>query len=221
MFTGFTDETVDFMWGIRFNNERAWFEAHKDTYLTQFYQPMRELGDELYDFIRDKRPNAGLIRKVSRIYRDARRLYGRGPYKSHLWFSLRMAGEHWAEQPVFWFEIYPEGYSYGLGIYQALPATMARFRQAVDRDPREMRKLAQAFQAQDRFRLEAEEYKRPKGCPEPPLDQWYNRKSLDLTCSRPADDLLYSPALVGELTEAFESLMPYHRYFSALCLRAD
>ena len=47
MFTGFTDETVDFMWGIRFNNERTWFEAHKETYLTQFYQPMRELGDEL------------------------------------------------------------------------------------------------------------------------------------------------------------------------------
>ena len=41
MFTGFTDETVDFMWGIRFNNERAWFEAHKEIYLTHFYQPMR------------------------------------------------------------------------------------------------------------------------------------------------------------------------------------
>ena len=51
MFTGFTDETVDFMWGIRFNNERAWFEAHKEIYLTHFYQPMRELGDELYDYI--------------------------------------------------------------------------------------------------------------------------------------------------------------------------
>ena len=36
MFTGFTDETVDFMWGIRFNNERAWFEAHKEIYLTHF-----------------------------------------------------------------------------------------------------------------------------------------------------------------------------------------
>ena len=29
MFTGFTDATVDFMWGIRFNNERPWFEDHK------------------------------------------------------------------------------------------------------------------------------------------------------------------------------------------------
>ena len=80
MFTGFTDETVDFMWGIRFNNERAWFEAHKEIYLTHFYQPMRELGDELYDYIAAKRPDLGLIRKVTRIYRDVRRLHGRGPY---------------------------------------------------------------------------------------------------------------------------------------------
>ena len=34
MFTGFTDATVDFLWGIRFNNERPWFEAHKETYLS-------------------------------------------------------------------------------------------------------------------------------------------------------------------------------------------
>ena len=67
MFTGFTDETVDFMWGIRFNNERTWFEAHKDIYLTKFYQPMKELGDEIYDFLQGERPDYGLIRKVTRI----------------------------------------------------------------------------------------------------------------------------------------------------------
>ena len=26
MFTGFTDAAVDFMWGIRFNNERPWLK---------------------------------------------------------------------------------------------------------------------------------------------------------------------------------------------------
>ena len=32
MFQGFSQETVDFMWGIRFNNEKSWFEAHKADY---------------------------------------------------------------------------------------------------------------------------------------------------------------------------------------------
>ena len=85
MFTGFTDATVDFMWGIRFNNERAWFEAHKEDYLQSFYRPMKELGAEVYDYISAKRPEDPLVCKVTRIYRDARRLHGRGPYKDHLW----------------------------------------------------------------------------------------------------------------------------------------
>ena len=75
MFTGFTDETVDFMWGIRFNNERSWFEAHKEIYLEHFYRPMTELADEIYAFLREQRPDYGLVRKVTRIYRDARRLH--------------------------------------------------------------------------------------------------------------------------------------------------
>ena len=88
MFTGFTDETVDFMWGIRFNNERSWFEAHKEIYLERFYRPMTELADEIYAFLREQRPDYGLVRKVTRIYRDARRLHGRGPYKESLWFTV-------------------------------------------------------------------------------------------------------------------------------------
>ena len=35
MFQGYTQETVDFMWGIRFNNERGWFLEHKQQYQTQ------------------------------------------------------------------------------------------------------------------------------------------------------------------------------------------
>ena len=69
MFTGFTDATVDFMWGIRFNNERPWFEAHKETYLNEFYRPMKELGSEIYDFLSEKRPEDPLVCKVTRIYR--------------------------------------------------------------------------------------------------------------------------------------------------------
>ena len=44
MFTGYCDNTIDFLWGIRFNNERPWFEAHKGDYLRYLLQPTRELG---------------------------------------------------------------------------------------------------------------------------------------------------------------------------------
>ena len=53
------------------------------------------------------------------------------------------------------------------------------------------------------------------------MDQWYNRKNLDLTCDREIDDLLYSRALVDELLQAYEALMPYYRYFSRICSQGE
>ena len=85
----------------------------------------------------------------------------------------------------------------------------------------DLRSSAKNFQKQTRFRLEGEEYKRAKGHPQPPLDQWYNRKTIDLTCQREIDALLYSPGLVEELLDAFEELLPYYHYFTALCSRGE
>ena len=39
MFTGFTPETVDFLWGIRLNNNRDWFLEHKKQYTDTLYAP--------------------------------------------------------------------------------------------------------------------------------------------------------------------------------------
>ena len=108
MFTGFTDATVDFLWGIRFNNERPWFEAHKETYLSELYRPMKDLGAEIYEFLSERRPDDPMVCRVSRIYRDARRLHGRGPYKDHLWFCVERPSEDWTTRPTFWLELGPE-----------------------------------------------------------------------------------------------------------------
>ena len=88
MFQGYSQETVDFMWGIRFNNERGWFLAHKDDYQQHLLAPTRELGQAVYEGLSAALPQEPLILKVSRIYRDARRLHGQGPYKDHLWFCV-------------------------------------------------------------------------------------------------------------------------------------
>ncbi len=90
------------------------------------------------------------------IYRDARRLHGRGPYKDHLWFTLRRA----TVEPVFYFQVIPEGYEYGMGYYcpQALPH--GRLPSALPANPERMETLAQKLNEQDLFHLEGEEYKR-------------------------------------------------------------
>ena len=180
MFQGFSNETIDFMWGIRFNNEKGWFEAHKAEYLQYFYEPLKSLSREVYAAMCEAYPDLGLISKVSRIYRDARRLHGRGPYKDRLWMSIEQPVEEWTSHPVFWFELAPEGYSFGMGYYSARPLTMAKFRARLDRDPRPFETLVRRFHHQDRFVLESECYKRPKGHPGALLQDWYNSKNFSL-----------------------------------------
>ena len=46
---------------------------------------------------------------MTRIYRDVRRLHGRGPYKESLWFSIEQPSEEWTAHPTFWFELMPGG----------------------------------------------------------------------------------------------------------------
>ena len=66
MFHGFSQETVDFMWGIRFNNEKSWFELHKADYQTYFLTPMKELGAQVQSALLDRFPQSGLNLKISR-----------------------------------------------------------------------------------------------------------------------------------------------------------
>ena len=47
MFQGFSQGAVDFLWGVRFNNERSWFEAHKQEYLDLVIAPLQELGRQV------------------------------------------------------------------------------------------------------------------------------------------------------------------------------
>ena len=64
MFQGFTDATVDFMWGIRFNNERGWFMEHKQVYQEALLQPVKDLGAEVYEAVHEMLPDEPLMLKV-------------------------------------------------------------------------------------------------------------------------------------------------------------
>ena len=131
MFTGFTPETIDFLWGIRMNNNRDWFLEHKKQYVDTLYQPMKSLGAELFQPFLNR---TGDILKVSRIYRDAR-LHHPQPYKESLWICIRRDVEWWAENPCLFFEIRPEGVSYGFSLWKPKSSAMEAFRRRLAAHP--------------------------------------------------------------------------------------
>ena len=217
MFTGYSDQTIDFLWGIRFNNERPWFEAHKGEYLQYVLQPTRELGEELYAYMAEKYPELWLNLHDSRNYPDARRLYGRRPYKDHLSISLRHETEARPCRPEFYFEINPEGYAWGMGFWGATPQVMERFRRLAAEDPAPFEKLVRKFNRQGGFTLQGEAYKRPKAAPSPLLAPWFAQKHIVLGREAAHDEAILSPRIVECLKADFSFLTPFYRYFAALC----
>lgn len=212
MFQGFSDATIDFMWGIRFNNERTWFNQHKQEYLDHFYGPIKELAGELFGRLDGENPELGLFCKVSRIYRDARRLHGRGPYKDDLWFSFRGPGEQWHDHPTFWFELCPDHWSYGLGFWCAQAATMAKLRARLDRRPQQAWELLRGLNSE--FQLTGPEYAKAKKPPIPELAQWYNKKNFSFEHSEKNSAVLYDHSLVDRLYEGMQSLVPFYRFLA-------
>jgi uncharacterized protein (TIGR02453 family) len=216
MFTGFSQRTLDFMWELRLHNEKPWFEAHKDEYLQDFLAPMKELGREVFARVTEARDDHGFIHKVSRIYRDARRVRGGEPYRDHLWFSVERPSENWTGTPVFWFELSPDNWSYGLGYWLASPATMAKLRARIDRKPKAFEQLIAFLDRQDEFVLDGPEYKRRKAAPTPKTEPWYNKKGLSLIHIQENGPELYEPTLADRITKGFLSLMPLYDYLITL-----
>lgn len=220
MFTGYSDKTVDFFWQIRFNNSREWFHPRKDEFNAVIMNPTRELANELYDWFQEKYPKLNLNLHISRIYRDARRLFGRGPLKDHIWFSFQNEIGPRELSPCFWFEVNCDGYSYGMGNW-ATPDVASRYRRLIDLAPGKFDALARRFEQQDVFALAGESYARPKGHAGERIGAWYNKKYISLSCGRKYDALCYSHDLVGVIEDGFTFLMPYYEFFDRAYRMAD
>ena len=216
MFTGFSSQTIDFMWNLRLNNNKSWFEANKENFKQDFHNPMKALGQDVFNRISSDYSRHGFIHKVSRIYKDARRVRDGEPYRCNLWFSIEKPTEEWTSTPVFWFELSPEQWSYGLGYYQARPLTMAKFRARIDRAPSKLEKLVATLEKQDEFILDGEEYKRKKETGSVKLSVLYNMKSFSLIHKQKNGNELFSPELVNRIVCGYQFLMPFYDYLITL-----
>ena len=217
MFQGFTQETVDFMWGIRFNNERGWFLEHKEDYQKHLLEPVKALGEDIYKGVQEMLPREPLMLKTSRIYRDAFFFFVWVFFKDHLWFCVRTGDKDWAGRPTFYFEIAPEYYSYGMGFWQAPAGLMEAFRRDLQEHPAKFEKLVRGFEKQDIFTLNGDSYARSKGEISDRLRPWFQKKSITLSHELPLDEKISHPELAEEILENFRMLVPFYKYFAGLC----
>lgn len=210
MFTGFTPETIDFLWGIRMNNNREWFLEHKKQYTTTLYEPMKELGKEFFQRFADQ---PGNLVKVSRIYRDSRMHYP-DPYKESLWICIRKDVAWWAENPCLFFEINPEGIDYGFALVSPRPGTMELFRKDLTDRPGEFLSVLRPVEAAVGMPVTARCYKRPKPAPSEELAPFFAWKDrIEIIVHEDVSDEIFGPQLAQRVSDFLEKLMPLYEYF--------
>ena len=211
MFQGYTPETVDFLWGIRMNNNRDWFLEHKKDYANHLYEPTKDLAKDLYEILEDR---VGDEVKVSRIYRDAR-LHPPVPYKESLWISIRRQGVWWAENPCLYFEITPEGVSYGFCLWKPQVSTMAQMRNHWAQQPGQLLELLASVEESTGVPVTADLYKRPKEAPIPELAPYYAWKgNISCVVEEPVHEGMFGPELGARVKEFIRKLLPLYDYFN-------
>jgi len=214
MFTGFSKATVDFLSNLKENNNKQWFEANRENYEKYLFEPFQELVTDLGPFMLTIDPCFETSPKkcISRIYRDVRFSRDKSPYRANMWLTF-----DWKAEPVYFFEVFPNFYRYGMGFYEMPKESMEKLRELILKRDKGFEKIDRAYRKQDIFVLEGQKYKRTLN--DTITDEqkdWYQRKEIYFVSNRNIDGKLFSRELTDDLMTGFSILKPAYEFFLKL-----
>ena len=224
-FSGFPASGLSFFRGLAENNDRDWFEAHRQTWDEEVVPAMLEWCGALVERVRDVMPGLVFVPRpggsVYRLYRDIRFSRDKRPYKTHV-AALLWEGEEKHDSPGLYLHVSPEEVIFGGGIYLFEDARLDRFRKVLH-DAKTAERLDDALAAAKKGGLKpeiADKLQRaPRGFdPEGPRAEQSKWKGLTVgKRSRPAAWLHSSEAL--DRSEAVaRAYAPLHQWLrNELC----
>jgi uncharacterized protein (TIGR02453 family) len=120
-FAGWPKPSLQFFHGLKRDNSKAFFEAHRSVYEEQVRQPMEALLGELGQ---DLGPDTEV--KIFRLNRDLRFSPDKRPYKEHLGAYISSA-----RATGFYLQVSSDGLYVAIGSHEMAPDQLSRYRDAV------------------------------------------------------------------------------------------
>lgn len=126
-------EIYDFLWELRENNDREWFNAHKKRYVE-----LKAWFDEWVGKLIEK--TAGFDEEIEglnvkdcvyRIYRDVRFSPDKSPYKTHFAAYLASPRGRNSQRAGYYVHLEPDGSLLGGGLYCPEPSLLKKLRQDI------------------------------------------------------------------------------------------
>lgn len=218
-FEGFLPETIDFMWELRMNNSKEWMDQNRDRYKAVMKDPFDLLAAELAE-LSPMFCGKKMKYSVSRINRDIRYSRDKSPYRPNRWVVLydeKYRGTEWKLRPTFYFELGPEGFTHGLGMWCATPAFLTAYRKKIDSNPAAFQRMIKKVDKDPLFQLEGDEYKKIKNETLDPMAQiWYKKKDVIICARSGMEDVLFTPELPKYLAEEWSRLKGLYGYLEEI-----
>lgn len=219
-FEGFPPTTLTFLAGLRANNTKAWFDAHRAEYEAGYVEPAKAFvvacGDALREFAPGVQAEPRVLGSIFRINRDTRFSTDKTPYKDHLdlWF---WEGERKSAASGFFFRVTPDVVVVGAGCHGFDPARLDRFRSAVA-DAESGRTLAEAVRSlrDDGFAVGGTALRRPPAgyAASAGAEPLLLHKALYAHREEPVDDRLHDGRILDGCVEQWRRMAPLHEWLA-------
>jgi len=211
----FTPELFRFLTRLKRNNNRDWFQSHKDEYetwvrgpalsfITEFSAPLSKITPHL---VADARPARG---SLFRIYRDTRFSADKRPYKTNLAMRFSHRGKD-VHSPGFYLHLEPGGSFAACGLWHPEPPTLLKVRNAMVSRPKEWRAVRKLLNWDDATKLS----RPPRGFPG---DHEFvdDLKLRDLgSAVEFTDKQVYSPKFMATFAAACRKMSPVAAFLSS------
>ncbi len=216
-YNGFPDATITFLLNLEKNNNRSWFNKHRQEYEEYLLLPLKQLVAALsrtmleIDTLIDTTPM--INRTISKIYRDIRFSKDKSPFKRNMWIVFKRPIKDWKNAPAYFFELSSDTYRYGMGYYSATRDVMDRYRCKIEENSSSFLSMVMELKNLNKFDICGDKYKRPikKEIPSE-LSDLYSRKNLYLEIRNDIDSTLFSSSLIDKLRSNYLKLQPLYHF---------
>ena len=205
--------TIHFLEQIVLNNNKPWFDEHRNEYLS-VKSDFEQLAADVLKGMGELDPVFKEINAkdcVMRIFRDVRFSKDKTPYKTNLGAGFSSGGKSFPGAG-YYLHIQPGGYSFaGGGLWQPESARLKAIRQEIDYNFDEFSKIINDKQFKKMFgEIEGEKLiKVPKGYAEDnPAIEYLKLKSFTVGC-KIADADLTKKGLDKKVIDAFGVMKPF------------
>lgn len=137
------EHVLPFLKKLKKNNNKEWFDKHKDEYLEAKAEVEKLVGDVLSYKFDDSLGALNPKKCIFRIYRDTRFSKDKTPYKQNMGASMAADGKKLG-RAGYYIHIEPGNCFLGGGIYMPEPEVLKKIRQEIDYNGKELKKIISA-----------------------------------------------------------------------------